>query len=57
MVFIHVDEEQVPAVRYEIRSIPVQAFFDARGREVFRHVGFFAQDGVDQQLAAMRVKE
>lgn len=57
VVFIHVGEEQVLAARYGIRSIPVQAFFDAQGREVFRHAGFFAQDEVDKQLAAMGVKK
>lgn len=57
VVFIHVGEEQVLAARYGIRSIPVQAFFDADGREVLRHVGFFAQDEVDKQLAAMGVKK
>lgn len=55
VVFVHVGEEQVLAARYGIRSIPVQVFFDAEGREVFRHVGFFAQDDVNRQLAQMGV--
>jgi thiol-disulfide isomerase/thioredoxin len=55
VVFVHVGEEQVLAARYGIRSIPVQVFFDAEGREVFRHVGFFAQDDVNRQLAKMGV--
>jgi thiol-disulfide isomerase/thioredoxin len=55
VVFVHVGEEQVLAARYGIRSIPVQVFFDAEGREVFRHVGFFAQDDVTRQLAQMGV--
>ena len=55
VVFVHVGEEQVLASRYGIRSIPVQVFFDAKGKEVFRHVGFFAQNDVDRQLAKMGV--
>jgi thiol-disulfide isomerase/thioredoxin len=55
VVFVHVGEEQVLAARYGIRSIPVQVFFDAEGREVFRHVGFFARDDVNRQLAEMGV--
>jgi thiol-disulfide isomerase/thioredoxin len=55
VVFVHVGEEQVLAARYGIRSIPVQVFFDAEGREVFRHVGFFAQDDVNRQLTKMGV--
>ena len=57
VVFVHVREEQVLAARYGIRSIPVQVFFNAAGKEVFRHVGFFAQTEVDKQLAAMGVKQ
>lgn len=56
VVFVHVREEQILAARYGIRSIPVQVFFDNRGKEVFRHVGFFAQNEVDKQLAAMGVR-
>lgn len=55
VVFVHMGEEQVLAVRYGIRPIPVQVFFDAEGREVFRQVGFFAQDDVNRQLAQMGV--
>lgn len=57
VVFVHVGEEQILAARYGIRSIPVQVFFDPAGKEVFRHVGFFAQTEVDKQLAAMGVKQ
>jgi thiol-disulfide isomerase/thioredoxin len=50
VVFIHVGEEQILAARYGIRSIPVQVFYDARGKEVFRHVGFYAEKDVLEQL-------
>ncbi len=50
VVFIHVGEEQILAARYGIRSIPVQVFYDAEGKEVFRHVGFFAEKDVLEQL-------
>ena len=55
IVFVHVGEEQVLAARYGIRSIPVQVFFDATGKEAFRHVGFFAESEVTKQLARMGV--
>lgn len=57
VVFVHVGEAQVLAARYGIRSIPVQVFFDARGAEVFRHVGFFAQDEITRQLVTMGVEK
>jgi thioredoxin 1 len=57
VVFVHVGEEQVLGARYGIRSIPVQVFYDARGQEAFRHVGFFAQEEVLKQLARMGVEK
>lgn len=50
VVFVHVREEQILAARYGIQSIPVQVFFDAGGKEVFRHVGFYAEKEVLKQL-------
>lgn len=55
VVFIDVRDEQILAARYGIRSIPVQVFLDAEGRETFRHVGFLPEDEVTAQLARMGV--
>jgi thioredoxin 1 len=57
IVFLHVRENQVLAGRYGIQSIPVQAFFDANGQEVFRHTGFFAEEAVMKQLKEMGVAQ
>jgi thiol-disulfide isomerase/thioredoxin len=56
VVFVHVSENQLLGARFGIRSIPVQAFFDKDGQEVFRHTGFFAEKDVLEQLAKMGVK-
>ena len=56
VLFVHVRKEQVLAARYGVRSIPVQVFFDASGKEVSRHVGFYARSEIDKQLAGMGVK-
>ena len=53
VVFVHVRDNPVLAARYGIRSIPVQVFFDAKGKEVHRHSGFLAQEALEQQLAEM----
>lgn len=50
VVFVHVGEEQILASRYGIRSIPVQVFYDVKGKEVFRHVGFYPEKEVLKQL-------
>lgn len=55
VVFVHVGEEQILAARYGIRSIPVQVFFDAKGKEVFRHVGFYPENEVTKQINQMGV--
>jgi len=55
VVFVHVGEERILGARYGIRSIPVQVFFDAEGRETSRHVGFFPEAEVTAQLARMGV--
>ena len=57
IVFLHVRENQVLAGRYGIQSIPVQAFFDADGKEVFRHTGFFAEEAMMKQLKKMGVAQ
>ena len=43
-----IDVWKVPdaAKPYGIEVIPTQIFFDANGRELFRHVGFFAKEDI-----------
>ena len=55
VVFIHVRENQMLAARFGIRAIPVQVFYDAKGKEVFRHQGFYAEVEVLKQLKKMGV--
>ena len=55
VIFVHVGEEQILGARFGIRAIPVQAFFDRNGREVFRHEGFYPQKEIERKLAAMGV--
>ena len=56
IVFAHVRKNPILGARFGIRSIPVQVFFDKKGQESFRHVGFYAEDDVLKQLAQMGVK-
>jgi thiol-disulfide isomerase/thioredoxin len=56
VVFAHVREKPILGARFGIRSIPVQVFFDKDGQEVFRHVGFYAEDEVLKQLVRLGVK-
>jgi thioredoxin 1 len=56
VVFIHVGNEQILASRYGVQAIPLLVFFDAEGKEVFRHMGFFPQEKIEAKLAEMGVK-
>lgn len=39
-------ENQQEASRYGIKSIPTQIFFDHRGNEIWRHVGFISKEDI-----------
>ena len=56
VVFVHVGENQILGARFGIQSIPVQVFYDREGKEVFRHVGFYAETEVLKQLAKLGVE-
>jgi len=44
--FIDVNEDREAGARYRLRVIPTQIFLDSRGRELFRHEGFFPKDQI-----------
>ena len=44
--FIDVWENPGAGREYEIRMIPTQIFFDASGKELFRHEGFFSKEDI-----------
>jgi thioredoxin 1 len=41
--YIDVWQDREAGARYGVRAIPTQIFFDSKGREVFRHVGFYSK--------------
>ena len=43
VVFIDVWKNPDANERYGIKTIPTQIFFDASGKELFRHVGFMSK--------------
>lgn len=44
--FIDVWKNSAPAEAYGVNTIPTQIFFDASGRERFRHEGFFGKQDI-----------
>ena len=55
IVFIDVWENRGQAGRFGISSIPTQIFFDPKGKEVYRHVGFMSEEAIVAQLKKMGV--
>ncbi|RPI74805.1 MAG: thioredoxin [Desulfobacteraceae bacterium] len=53
VLFINVREQRILGARYGIRSIPAQVFYDKKGQEVFRHIGFYPEKEIDKKLSEM----
>lgn len=43
--------------RYQVRSIPTQIIYDAEGREVFRHIGYWPREEIDAKLKELGIVE
>jgi thioredoxin 1 len=46
VVFYDVWKDPRPARKYGIQLIPTQVFIDQKGKEIFRHVGFFPEEEI-----------
>jgi len=53
--FIDVWKEPAAGERYGIRAIPTQIFFDANGKEIFRHVGFYPKDEILAKFKELQI--
>jgi thiol-disulfide isomerase/thioredoxin len=52
---VQVRQEEILSARFGIEAIPVQVFFDKKGREVFRHTGFFPQLEIEKQITYLNL--
>ena len=57
IVFIDVWENKEQAPRFKVKVIPTQIFFNEKGKEVFRHVGFFDEKSIVEQLTKMGIEK
>ncbi len=55
VVFIDVWKNRGEGARYGIQLIPTQIFFDASGKELFRHEGFYAKKDILAKWAELGV--
>jgi len=56
ILFIDVHKDSAAADRFKIRMIPTQIFFDAKGQEVKRHIGFMDKAAILKELKAAGLK-
>ncbi len=56
ILFIDVHGDQAAAKRFRVQMIPTQIFFDAKGREVKRHIGFMDKPDILKELKAAGLK-
>jgi thioredoxin 1 len=56
VLFIDVREDSAAGNRFKVRMIPTQVFFDAKGKEVNRHIGFMDKADILKELKAAGLK-
>ncbi len=56
ILIIEIDDYRALTRGYSIRLIPTQIFFDAQGKEVYRHEGFMSKESIKEKLKEMGVK-
>lgn len=54
--FINVTEDQESARKYGIDTIPSQIFFDASGRELYRHIGFYPKNDIIAKFRELGIR-
>jgi thioredoxin 1 len=57
VIFIDVWKDPSQSKKFKISTIPTQIFFDAQGKEVYRHQGFFSEKDIINQFDKMGVKQ
>ena len=53
--FLDVWENPTVATQFHVEAIPTQIFFDAQGRELFRHVGFISKEDILKKWSELGV--
>jgi len=56
VLFIDVREDSAAGKRFAIQMIPTQIFFDAKGQEISRHIGFMERDDLLKGLQGAGLK-
>lgn len=56
VVFVDAWKKPEEANSYRVRMIPTQIFYDASGKELYRHVGFMSKEDILKKLAELNIQ-
>ncbi len=56
VIFVDIKEEKDMPQKYRIQLIPTQVFFNAKGKEVNRHMGFMDRPAIVSEFKSMGVR-
>ncbi|MGA7826539.1 MAG: thioredoxin family protein [Geobacteraceae bacterium] len=56
VLFVDLKEERDMPERYHIQMMPTQVFFDAKGKEVKRHLGFMDKPEILAEFKALGIR-
>jgi thioredoxin 1 len=54
--FIDVWKDRAAGDKYKVKAIPTQIFYDAKGKELFRHVGFYPKADIVAKFKELGIK-
>jgi thioredoxin 1 len=56
VVFVDVWKKPEEGKKYQVRGIPTQIFYDASGKELYRHAGFISKEDILKKLAELNIQ-
>ncbi len=54
--FIDVWKDETAGRKYGIQAIPTQIIFDAEGKELYRHIGYYPKDDIIEKLRELGIE-
>lgn len=57
VALVSLDKQPAAAAKYEVQAIPMQIFYDGRGKELYRHTGYLSKAEILNQWRQLAVKE
>lgn len=56
VVFVDAWKKPEEANKYRVRMIPTQIFYDASGKELYRHAGFMSKEDILSKLGELNIR-